>query len=219
MKGKFGKIASICLALVLALGTMGVGLAWWSDTLYIEGTVNTGELDWELTVFSILDNELTTQPDYHCNNGFADWTFWPDPHGKNVAWGEGELVDGADSDGDMSQLNLTLHNVYPSYFNSVSVNARNNGTIPLVIEKVVINTTEITTLPAPVVGLDLGGPAGVPDGLYDVEIYWGNNIGQQLEPGTGPLVLTFWFHCLEDAPEGTTLTFTIEIVAVQWNAP
>ena len=38
------KIGILCLALVLALGSLGIGFAHWSDQLYVEGTVNTGEV-------------------------------------------------------------------------------------------------------------------------------------------------------------------------------
>ena len=38
------KICLICLALVLALGALGVGYAMWSDEVVIEGTVDTGTL-------------------------------------------------------------------------------------------------------------------------------------------------------------------------------
>ncbi len=39
------KVGLILLALVLALGVLGVGYAMWSDTLLINGTVNTGTVD------------------------------------------------------------------------------------------------------------------------------------------------------------------------------
>lgn len=38
------KIGLLCLAIVLALGTLGVGYAMWSDEVVIEGTVDTGTL-------------------------------------------------------------------------------------------------------------------------------------------------------------------------------
>lgn len=209
----FGKLGVLALVLVLALVAGGVAYATWSQELVITETVTTGEVDWKFNAFHILDTTHgTATPDYHCNNGFAGWTFWPDPDGKDIAWGEGELVDGPDNDGDMSQLNLTFRNVYPSYFNSVSVYPVNNGTVPIVFEKLVIGTTEITGTPTPVVPLDLNG-----DGLDDVEIYWGNGIGQQLDPGDPPLEMSFWFHCLQEAPQGESLEFTITLVGVQWN--
>jgi len=39
------KIGLLALALVLALGALGVGYAAWTDTVTIEGTVNTGTVD------------------------------------------------------------------------------------------------------------------------------------------------------------------------------
>lgn len=39
------KIGLICLAIVLALGGLGVGLAMWSETLTIDATVNTGDIN------------------------------------------------------------------------------------------------------------------------------------------------------------------------------
>jgi hypothetical protein len=39
------KIGLICLTLVFALGAMGVGYAMWTDTIEIEGQVNTGTVD------------------------------------------------------------------------------------------------------------------------------------------------------------------------------
>ena len=40
------KLGILCLALVLAMGSLGVGYAMWDKTLYIDGTVNTGS--WEV---------------------------------------------------------------------------------------------------------------------------------------------------------------------------
>jgi len=46
MKGKFGKIGILGLAVLLALVAVGVGLAHWQETLTIETTVETGT--WEV---------------------------------------------------------------------------------------------------------------------------------------------------------------------------
>ncbi len=42
------KIGLLCLALVLALGTLGVGYASWTDTVVIDGSVSTGDVDIEI---------------------------------------------------------------------------------------------------------------------------------------------------------------------------
>jgi len=46
MKRGFGKLGLICFALLICLAGTGVGYAAWTDTLTIEGEVNTGELDY-----------------------------------------------------------------------------------------------------------------------------------------------------------------------------
>lgn len=51
------KIGLICLALVVALGTLGAAFALWSDTLFLEGTVNTGDIGLEWTQGDPYDNE------------------------------------------------------------------------------------------------------------------------------------------------------------------
>ena len=57
MKRNFGKIGIICLALVIALGSLGVGLAKWTDTLIINAKVTTGTFDCHLARISCTDNE------------------------------------------------------------------------------------------------------------------------------------------------------------------
>ena len=51
------KIGLICLALVLALGTLGAAFALWSDTLFLEGTVGTGNIGLEWSQGDPYDNE------------------------------------------------------------------------------------------------------------------------------------------------------------------
>ena len=46
------KIGLLSLALVLALGALGVGYAAWTDTITIEGTVNTGSVDLQVVELS-----------------------------------------------------------------------------------------------------------------------------------------------------------------------
>lgn len=219
MKLKSGKFAAIVLLVALALAVSGAGFAHWSQTLTINGDIETGELDWEFVSCSVLDESApppyypTDSPDYTCNLGFElgpqGW-FWK--LDKNVAWGEQELVD-SDDDGDKDTLKVTLHEAYPCYFNSVSFYVHNNGSVPLKVEKVIINGIEITGLPAPVVGIDCNG-----DDKADVEISWNDNFGVQFDPCIpNPAEFSFWIHVLQDAPPGEELSFTIQVVGVQWN--
>ena len=51
------KIGLLCMALVLALGMLGVGYATWTDTVYIDGTVNMGTVGIELSEDTASDDE------------------------------------------------------------------------------------------------------------------------------------------------------------------
>jgi len=196
------KLMVIPMLLIVALVITGFAYAHWSKTLTIIGTVNTGELDWQITDVSCLD---TTGYDYHCRDDFAGPAprFW---------MGDKDVGNTSCGITDSHTVTVNLTNVYPSYYTSVSVYAHNTGTIPLIIEKVVIDTTEITAYPYPIVKLDLNG-----DLKNDIEIWWRDGIGTQMHPCEDSPEMSFWIHVLQDAPQGETLSFTIKIVAIQWN--
>ena len=69
------KIALICLALVVALGTLGVAGALWWDWLYIEGHVYTGDIGAEWSIQDYYDNE---RADKDVSGIYADLWFGPD---------------------------------------------------------------------------------------------------------------------------------------------
>ena len=121
----------------------------------------------------------------------------------------GEFKD-TDNDGDLDKLEVKVHNAYPCYYNHLDVWLHNNGTIPLIVQKVIIDGNEFSALPV-VVCLDLDN-----DGKNDIIIRWGDSFGVQLHP-CDSVNLSFDFHILQNAPENSELKFTIEIVAIQYN--
>ena len=213
------KIGLLCLALVLALGTMGVGYALWYDDLYIQGQVDTGVLCWEFTSASSLDpcppNYIL---DYHSRPGFVGPTpyFWQGD--KDVGCTSITITDS-------HNLLMELNNVYPCYFNAISFYTRNCGTLPLHFEKVIFTsydaagaviesvTIDWIALDYAPVSLDLTG-----DGNDDIEFKWGNHIGMQLHPGDDGPEQSFWLHILQACPQDLDdLSFTITFNAVQYN--
>lgn len=190
--------------MVLMLGLLMGGLAYanWSETLYISGSVATGDLDWEFTEALISD---TTGYDYHCRDNFEVPIprFWMGD--KDVGSSSIEITD-------PHTIAITLTNVYPCYFTMASVYAQNTGTIPLIIDNVIIDGNLLRSHPTYPIQMDLDG-----DGLDDIEIWWKDGFGTQLEPGDDSPEMSFWIHILQDAPQGETLSFTISLVGVQWN--
>lgn len=205
------KIGLLCLALVLALGTIGVGYALWSDSLYIEGTVYTGELDWEFECGTVTVSDPCTPPteDKNCNDDFSN-IHWA---GKNVGCTDVVCVD-TDGDGDTDTLQVTLNNVYPCYYVHVGFYLHNNGSIPLKVERCIVSgggvSYEFTKIPC-LADFDLDG-----DGDLDLNVRLGNNFGAQVHPCES-VDMSFDLHVKQGSEQGATYTFTIEYEAVQYN--
>jgi len=92
----FGKLWLVCLALVLALAVCGVGYAHWSEMLYIEGTVSTGEWDLGGTrgFWSAWNNHKTYTED--------EIEGWLESIDDDSLW----LVPDMDEDGDIDVTDL-----------------------------------------------------------------------------------------------------------------
>lgn len=197
------KLVVLPTLVILGLLMTGFAYACWSQTLYIEGSVASGELDWEIKGPINCMDELG-ENDW---NADCSWNFWQvdkDVGGPTVL----RLAD-TDGDGDNDTLYVKLQNAYPGYAEEISFYVHNNGTIPLVFEKVIIDNQEISD--GGTIFLDLTG-----EGDNDIKIRWGDSVGDQFEPCISKEV-SFSILVLQDAPQGATLSFTIKLVAVQWN--
>lgn len=204
------------------MGVLGIGYAAWTDTIAIDGTVTTGEVCIKFSQSSGWDDQdgpppyiPTDDPDFNAipGPGFPFTAYLVD---KNVGWGVSEVsVDG-------KTLTVALHNVYPSYYNHLGFVIWNCGTIPVKIQKFIFKDGDgviVKEVPPDdrYFTLDLSGdPGDVPD----LELWWGNDAGTQLEPGDG-VNHSFSVHMLQDETidfsEPQSFTFSIEIVAIQWD--
>ena len=205
------KIVLISLALVLALGSLGVGYALWSDTMYLNGTVQTGTLEWEYLRTPEAPGEPPRPPIVTHDDNPLD----PPDFLKDVASTSWIYVD-SDSDGDFDTLELTIDNAYPGYTNHCAFWVHGKGSVPLHIEKVyfIVNDVVIETLTANGgVLMDLGVGAIPGDDVY---VYWGDNFGTQLH-FCDYADMSFDITVLQPAPQGATMTFSIELEAVQYN--
>lgn len=209
----FSMILPVLFAITLAI-------AMWTDTLRVNTRIDTGELDWRIvpgTVIYLDACGLTPGYGYFRGN---DWnaTYLPLPGAiqldKDVGCTDVVLID-SDNDGDMDTMNVTLKNTYPWYYTHIAFKVHNDGTIPLRIWRIIIdgriyhelNEQELQQG----VELDLTG-----DGKPDVLIWWGDNFGVQLHPCQSADI-SFDVTLLQDAPELSTLSFTITFQAIQWN--
>jgi len=203
------KIGILVLTLVLALGTLGVAYAKWSDTVTINGNVQSGFVcinanGWEeIESFGIPDMNYTSwvpsTMGVSCPLGFAfDGIKQVD---KEV--GSVEFVPVYDDLGRVKALEVTVNNGYPYYLAAFDFTICNCGTIPVKIEPAIVQQTFN------------GQPTD------DILVWWDDaNLppGSQLEPLDCTMV-NFYVGIQQKALQNQTGTykFTIEINGVQWN--
>jgi hypothetical protein len=225
------KIGIICLALVLALGTLGVGYAHWSQTLYIDTTVNTGTL-----CVGFQELILTEDPE-----AIDPTTGLP----KDVGSITGEMVDQKGTHYDeytgeylpiYEKITVAIDNAYPCYGVHIVFTVANGGTIPADVTEVNLSDPsgelnfEWTTPPptTPAYGYfwkDFDG-----DGVYDppgpdpavdpgekiISVKFVNLVGHQLDPCDEEKA-ELDLHIEQAAEQGHTYNFLATITAVQWN--
>lgn len=119
------KIGLLCLALVLALGTLGVGYAMWFDEVTIEGTVETGSV--EISIESL--SETYVYKDLETGDIVMSGVSLSDPELLPVANATAE--DLSDPACGTKRVKMTFTNIFPTEDPiSADVLLHYTGTIP-----------------------------------------------------------------------------------------
>jgi hypothetical protein len=210
------KIGLLILALIMALGSLGVGYAMWFDDVTVEGTIETGML-----VLCIQD-----YPSYgevvSCalpGGGYGDknWSGWVSQSGsiscppshkfnsifcvnKDVAWIEFIPVFDEIPIHHIKELQVIIHNAYPYFLGHVSFEVCNCGNIPIHVGPWIF-----TQDPSLLIQLNNGAGQLEPGECHEVSFYVG---------------VTQWLNndpTQELTPQGTDLFFTISLTGYQWN--
>jgi hypothetical protein len=205
-------LGAVVMLMILALATIGIGYGLWSKTLFIFGTVNTGNLDAFLSV-----EEVDQLYDFNANcpdgsgysigqdcdgDGFLndDWE-WLE---KDVAECVAEL-----DDTDPQIMRVTITEAYPSYNCFIKWDVHNTGTIPMdvygpayfyegVLQGSAINVPE----------LHVNGWPPPCFARYDESF--------QLDPGER-IFCNLHVHLNQPAEEKTTYEFEVRVWGRQWN--
>lgn len=194
------KITVLCLALVIVLGATGATFALWSKTLYIDATVNTGEVDAEFDRAFTDDDYVVNDPDRDLTDPVTGED--PDASGKNVDRKDKDVGNcwAVIDPNDAQVVHITINNGYPCYYCTAFFDIVNTGSVPVKVNKLSL--------------------IGVPS---EVTVEWTQiEEGMQLDPagmGPGPWVLEgdLDMHVEQIAAENATYTFSAEIELVQWN--
>ena len=209
------KIGLLCLALVLALGTLGVGYAMWTDTVLIDGEVSTGNLI--LGVVDISTNDTGADP--QCGDG-------NNLEGKDVA--SFTSVNGATKagcTGYYESITETFSSVYPYYGPMVEVEVANCGTVPLRITG--MTCTSFT-------GTDLTPWMSFSWNIYDeYDVLYSSDSGDwdafvaaigmpQIGGGLHITIeKTICFEQYDDSqnmlPQNASMSYTLTVTGAQWN--
>lgn len=108
------KASILVLALVLILGSLGVGFAYWTQAMTINGTVNTGFIS-----ANFYDASLEVRP-YSTSSWEVPVTGRTDPSGAPLK----------------DVLTLTINDAYPGYHQEISFRVINNGTVPFWLDNI-----------------------------------------------------------------------------------
>jgi hypothetical protein len=135
------KIGLFSLVLIFALGGLGIGYAHWTETLHIEGDINTGYID--VNFMSQYDNDADDADDpsgpgnwFLPLPGVASPPFWDGPRvqkdvGETTStfstWDQQQIP--GNISGNYAEIIIT--NGYPSYWGSVMWDIENAGNVPV----------------------------------------------------------------------------------------
>ena len=212
---------------ILLVSSIAVVYAMWSETLRINVTVNTGEVNVEIVDAYTSDE---TPPPWGKKDKNATPTAWPsctdfeytgegwvavidgDLEMKNldkdVAWAEAWISN------DKHTAYVKIHNGYPGYEVTLSLEIKNVGTIPVFIDYYIVNGTTLTEEEIEennIVFLDADGDCE-PEVL--IQLY--DFLGEQIDPGQGR-ESSWRIVVLQPAEENSEYVISVRLVAVQWN--
>jgi len=200
---KMKKIGLLALALVLALGTLGVAYAKWSDTVTISKTIGTDNVEVEWGTYTPWDM---------CDSGIKDFnidlvkypttTTWVQT-GKDVGCTE---VTGLDTD----SLTVTVTNAYPKYYGDIEVEFCNTGSVPVKLQSIVARPVGEWSLASEAWFFNVEDC----DGAIWVDTVDG--VGTQIDPGECKAASVKWV-VQECASQSATYEFTITWTVVNWN--
>lgn len=224
MKRRLGKFGSVFLVLALALGLTGAGFAHWSQTLYVEGDVDTGSFNVGWTELTCVEKHRDPITGFKVDGEYL---------GKDVGSVEGhwEILkeDPITGKRGYEKILVTIDNAYPCYQVHVIVAVENLGTVPAHFTEILVTGRDETD------GEDLGFEwlSGFQyekgffwddydaDGVYDpdeeiINLEVVNFVCNQLDPCHNTKG-EFDFHFKQEIEQGHTYTFEVQLVAVQWN--
>jgi hypothetical protein len=204
------KVKLLIAVLVCSVMMMGVGYAWWSDSITMATTAKTGDLNMEFADGSkILDHSGYITSDFEfgtttvTGNSSTTWEWvavpcWPYWELREVTTTETETIT------NNKDLRCTLNNLYPGAWVDLKVVVKNAGTIPVRFKDVKltgIGGTDIGYLRCELVDADANSAAIAPNATktFKVRVSVTDNVKYNNES------------------QDKSATFNIQFNWIQWN--
>jgi hypothetical protein len=209
------------MLVVMGLGLAGVGYALWSQQLQLEGVVVTDSMEMDYVKQCTDDNERVD-----CQ--FVDPLADPlddgnDPEGpgpeplridKDIAFCTCSIDEVATN----NKIQIHMTDTYPSYWCTTWFSVRNNGTIPVMLDKVILNGTEIEVGPLSELDADQDGDNDMEVAVSDLVLCEQQDPdGWCAESGCYDDTGNVEVHILNGADEAETISFELELIYVNWN--
>jgi predicted ribosomally synthesized peptide with SipW-like signal peptide len=222
------KVGLLILALVIALGALGVGYAKWTDTVMINGSVQSG------SILLGINDRGTNDPlgtfDKQCAPG-------RNPERKDVgsmvSTNVGDSLFTLDEIQFYKSIDETFTNVYPWYSARTVIRVANGGTVPVKIENIIfsgLNSSLENWMTFSWIITDENGITHPGSGCIGslissvnyIQIRGGSYITIDLttcfieesfgglDPDTGEPIMV-------KLPQGVTATYNVQIIGSQWN--
>lgn len=229
------RIRVLALVLVFAFAALGGAYAAWSDSIFINETVDTGIVDITWANAESSDNPGTEGYKDRVYVGIWPFGYWktvcvPGTDGDPDAQAEGyyneedlsvasktadikdEIEDdlpGAYVDGKGDILEITLENGYPGYTATVTADIKNIGTIP--VKCTFAENVAVTPwMKVRIVDADTN------DEYWNSESPNASGVTPTIEPDKS-IKVKIIEEVLDQAPQNSTSTFSIKVKGTQWN--
>ncbi|MFA5451308.1 MAG: hypothetical protein WC231_04880 [Dehalococcoidales bacterium] len=209
------KLGILLMVLVLALGSLGVGYAAWMDFVYVEGTVETGNVD--LVVENYSGTWVYKMPEHGIDvvTGWVDEVAPPADYVELVAWAVAEEGTGAPDGADVI---MSFENLFPGEVYCADFLVHYLGSVPAIVDADIASDSEWLN--------ELWEMGKTEDGGAWWEAYWSDADGKIGEPIVGPVQMHYCNYaiikvCIEIPQDNAYMNLTGKfegfVRAVNWN--
>jgi len=196
MRGKVGTIFVLCM---LAFAGIGIGYAYWVETLTVSASVGTGNLDAQFTnAFTDDDGTVDDATLDYGDDGKDPAECGPSSESDPIDRYEYDVATSSASisEEDPHTATITVATSYPGYYTTAWLVIKNTGSIPAKISDVSVENV----------------PSALSVSIVD------NPEGETIEPGETTL-LGICVQVTDAADEGTSYSFSVTVIVDQFNTP